>query len=405
MKDHLVFNHLREVAATQRQYALATVVRVKGSAYRREGAKMLIDEEGTYTGMISGGCLEADVAEVAKEVMTKGRPRLKTYVMDEELVWGLGLGCPGTVELLIEPLTPELVRWWQTGDGGQSNEKATDYEEGLDAFQAFVRAVSREQACLLFSRLDLNIDPHAASPRRLFLSECGDMAGSLGDSALDMQALAKAKEVFQQQNPKPGTICFSQIDGEEAAIFVDLYIPPIELVIFGAGHDALPLAQASVSMGFRTTVVDPRPGYNTAERFPGTIRILTDDKQQFAPLKIGNRSYVVIMNHHLERDQEALRFCLQTDAPYIGVLGPRTRCQRMLDAIREESASLPSAPFLRLHNPVGLDIGADSPEEIALSIIAEVVAVRNGHTGHFLRGKERIHQSLRTHSDLLKKRA
>ncbi|WP_426984019.1 XdhC family protein [Brevibacillus borstelensis] len=394
MRDHAwIINMIKEAKTSGKRYAMATVVHVKGSAYRREGAKMLVDEEGKCTGMISGGCLEADVAEVAKQVLETGAPTVKTYVMDEDLVWGLGLGCPGTVEIYIEPLLHACSASDErqaSAEGSFGNQDVPTH--GDSVYDAWLSAIEDERAGILFTRLDTVGSGQTPAPFRLFVPEAGESIGSTGDLSLDWLVTAKARQLFLQKNPKSASLRVPFSEEREAVVFADVYIPPAEVIIFGAGHDAVPLAKTSVAAGFRTTVVDPRPAYNTEDRFPGTTRLLTDDKNGFEPLKIGNRSYIIIMNHHLERDIEALRFSLQTEAPYIGVLGPRSRCDRILKIIEGRGDLLREERLARLHNPVGLDIGAETAEEIALSIVTEVLAVHNGHQGHFLRGKERIHQ-------------
>lgn len=365
-ENRLVMEAVHEARKAGRKAALATVVRVFGSAYRREGAKMLVDEQENITGMISGGCLEADVAETAKKVIETGRPILKTYAMDEDVVWGLGLGCPGTVEIHIE-----LVSGQQP------------------VLSAWLDCIRKEQEGILATVLP---DGKNEKVHRLFIPKEGQPVGTLGDSRLDWQASNIALRKLSESNPKSETLIIESADQREDHVFVDVYIPPLKLMIFGAGHDAIPVARYGVSLGFDTIVIDQRSFYNSEERFPGTRRIVADTTRFAETVHIDSRTYIVVMNHHLERDQETLKFVLPSASPYIGVLGPRSRRIRMLEAIEKEGSSFENSQLQRMYSPIGLDIGAATPEEIAISILGEIVAIKNGHTGGFLQNSEYIHQ-------------
>ncbi|UTR09946.1 XdhC family protein [Evansella sp. LMS18] len=354
-----------------RKTAVATVIQVKGSAYRREGAKMLIGEQGILAGMISGGCLEPDVEETAKAVMETGKPELKTYHMDEELVWGLGLGCPGTVDIYIEPFSAE-------------NDEA--------AFGSWSDSVQKEIPAVLCTIIKGSPQENISAGDRFCIKREG-LYGKCLNTELAEKATELALKKLGEQNPKSGTTVLS-IGENKIEVFLDVYVPPPGLLIFGAGHDAIPLAKRSTEFGFKTTLVDPRPGYNTKELFPGSDCILLDPaKVEKDDLIITERTYVVIMNHHLERDVKSLALALNSSAPYVGVLGPRSRLERLLDRLEEEGLNFTEDQLdEKLFGPVGLDIGADSADEIALSIMAEVLAVKNGHAGGFLRERQAIHQ-------------
>lgn len=349
--------------------ALATVVRVYGSAYRREGAKMLIDENEKQTGMVSGGCLEADVAEVAKQVISGGQPVLKTYDMDEDLVWGLGLGCPGTVDIYIEPVP----------------------EKQDEVFDLWLSRIKEEQSCALATVLQKEGGSNVAE--RVFIPKKGAPHGSFSDPSIQAHIITFAQQQMNEKNPKSLSQSFTTEKGSEIDIFVDVYTPPSEILIFGAGHDAIPVAKYAVSLGWKTTVVDPRPFYNTEERFPGVERILADTSKFEKEVRIKGHTYVIVMNHHIERDRETLKYVIPSSAPYIGVLGPRKRRERMLEAIQEEGIRFTDEQLQRMHSPIGLDIGSETPEEIAISIMAEIIAVQKGHEGGFLQDSKYIHLS------------
>lgn len=343
--------------------ALARVIRVIGSAYRREGAMMLIDDQGQTMGMISGGCLEPDVAQTALQVMKEGAFLIKSYTLDEDLMWGLGLGCPGTVEVLIEslPLSDPPLDAWLNG-------------------------MKEEQAGVLITTLDRE------EGGRLYVSDSGEEpVGSLGNPHFDTLAVKYARNKLGEQNPKSESRMMGPEKGREARLFFDVYQPPVKLLIFGAGHDAIPLAAMGHSLGFQTIVVDPRLDYNTPFRFPHAKRILAHPPSFAAKVKVDPQTYAIIMNHHLERDMESLHYILQSKAAYIGVLGPLSRRNGMLDRLKQEGKWSAPERLKHMFSPVGLDIGAYTPEEIAVSILSEIVAVRNRHSGGFLRDRARIH--------------
>jgi xanthine/CO dehydrogenase XdhC/CoxF family maturation factor len=198
---------------------------------------------------------------------------------------------------------------------------------------------------------------------------------------------------LMESNPKSETRTFTLPEGFDIHVFIDVYIPPSEIMIFGAGHDAIPVANYAVSLGFKTTIIDQRTFYNNKERFPFASRQIVSPAYFNEKIKISYRTYIVVMNHHLEKDQETLKFVLRSESPYIGVLGPRSRQTRMLKAIEAEGILFDEKELERIHSPIGLDIGAVSPDEIALSILSEIVAKKNGHSGGFLRGSDHIHKA------------
>lgn len=363
---HEVLRLLNAIETTQaagEQAAIATVVRVKGSAYRREGTKMLIDASGNQVCMISGGCLEQEVGEVAQRVIASGEPVVKFFDLDEDLVWGLGLGCGGSVDVYVEPF-----------DKGEANARF------LDAVRA------QAAACLAtVIAVSAGAGESLKPAARMFIAANGDTLGTLGNQQLDADLRALAQEKMSQLYPRAVTRSYTLADGSSADVFLDITMPPPELVLFGAGHDAIPLANDAHRLGFNVTVVDARHAFVTEERFPHARQLIRTHPSGFAEkVVLDARTYVVLMNHHLERDTESLAFVLSTEVPYVGVLGPSSRYKDMLDALEKEGR-LPSKEKLeRVRNPIGVDIGADTPEEISISIMAELVAVRGNYEAGFL---------------------
>jgi xanthine dehydrogenase accessory factor len=264
-----------------------------------------------------------------------------------------------------------------------------------DPFAAWTACLKEERAAVLSTLLKFTSSPDLSAGVRLFVPENGEPLGDLGDEELNRLVVKVAREKLGTLHPQSETCIFSLQGGRQAEVFVDINLPPSELMIFGAGHDAVPLAKFAVQLGFKTTVVDPRPAYATEERFPGAVIILTDAGSWEERVIIGRRTYVVVMNHHLERDQAAIRLALNSPAPYVGVLGPRSRRQRMLETLEKEGVTFGEEQLARMFNPVGLDIGAETPEEVAISILSEILAFRKSHVGGFLRDRDKIHQPAR----------
>jgi xanthine dehydrogenase accessory factor len=356
-----ILDAIRAARHAGHRAALATVVRVRGSAYRREGARMLIREDGLLTCMLSGGCLEPEVAEVARRVIDRGVAELRHYDLAEDVVWGLGLGCGGTVDVYIEPVDDNrrFARWLET--------------------------LERGATAVLATKL-----PDRGS--RLFIAEDGTMDGTLGDGELDARVTTEARALMASASPRAETRRIDSAAGP-VDVFFDVSTPPPALLVFGAGHDAIPVVTQMTALGWRVTVVDARPAFTIADRFPGA-RLVLAAPDEFASLvpPIEPRTSALVMNHHLERDQASLAFALASPASWIGVLGPRVRYLRLLDGLRAAGVAIDPAHLARVRNPVGLDIGAESADEVALAIAAALIAERRGFRGGLLDGVAgRIH--------------
>ncbi|MCC7052000.1 MAG: XdhC family protein [Gemmatimonadaceae bacterium] len=350
LETRQVFAHLARVHADGARAALATVVRVHGSAYRHEGARLLVTAAGDSTGNVSGGCLEADVREVGQRVISTGMPELRSYCggSDEVAAWDLGVGCDGEVEILIEPVaSPRLHE-----------------RHALAAEEPYV-AVTLLRAAREYGE----------SPR-LVLSRAGRF-GTLGDAALDQQVAAHAdgwRDAGESRTVALG----------DARLFVDVLIPPPRLVVVSAGDDARILARMAAEVGFRVVVVDRRPGLLTRERFPDTIRLLESDAATLTErLVLDAASSAVVMTHDYADDTAYLGALLGTPARYLGMLGPRQRTDRILARL---SAAAP-VDLSRIYGPVGLDIGTDGAEQVALAVLAELLAVRSGRQPQSLRDR------------------
>lgn len=290
----------RELRAAGTPAVLATVVAVEGSAYRREGARMLIERDGQLTGVLSGGCLEHDLAMRAGEVLRCGAPALASYDLraPDEVLWGLGLGCGGKVTLLLEPLAP---------------------------------------------------DAEATSP------------------------LAPFEQVERERRPRD---LVTRLAGE--IVLQERLVPSRRLLLAGAGRDAVPLARLAGELGWEVTVLDTRPTAAAAARFTELARFVAVAPRAFAStIPVDPWTAAVVLTHNYLDDLAWLAALLPTAAPYVGLLGPAARRDRLLADLAQQGLVLAESMHARLHAPAGLDLGGRATEQVALSIVAEIQAVMN----------------------------
>lgn len=341
-----ILDRVSDLASRGVRTAIATVVRISGSAYRRPGAKLLVSEDGSTFGGVSGGCLETDVRAIGLEVMREGKPRLLHYETgsDEETLWGLGLGCEGAVDVFLQPAGDDAA-------GGMLRE--------------CFAAAAPFAVCT-------PVDGDTAG-RALVLAG-GKVSGTTGAAEVDRTAAERAAQLLET-----GESRLDELGGR--SVFVDVLRPPPALVIFGAGDDARPLAALAAQAGFEVTVVDHRRAFLTAERFPPPAHLLlrrTEDGLE--GLALGRRHFAVVQTHALQHDREWFRLLQPQPLAYLGLLGPRTRKEHIL-------RQLGAADSEKLFAPVGLDLGADGPEQVAVSIVAEMLAVNAGREPSHLRAK------------------
>lgn len=261
----------------------------------------------------------------------------------------------------------------------------------VDPLESWLASIKKEQPAVLATILQMNEKLEGC---RIFIPEEGIPISELKEE-VKSEIIKVAKRKLKEKNAQSELRAFYLPNKEEINVFIDVYVPPINVIIFGAGHDAIPLAKYCAGLRFNTTVVDSRTDYNNEMRFPNATRIISTIENIHKKITINNRTYIIIMNHHLEKDQQTLSFALKSSAAYVGVLGPLSRCLRMLKLLKQSGIDFEQEQLTRMYSPVGLDIGAGSPEEIALSITAEILAVKNGHSGRFLKGKQHIHQRLK----------
>lgn len=257
-------------------------------------------------------------------------------------------------------------------------------------YDSWLKSIKENKIGVLATVLQEDNDSY--EPLRLFLNEDGEMADNLPDKDLTKVIKSRLEEKINEKNSQSETIEMTSDNGSFINLFIDVYHPPAQVLIFGAGHDAVPVARYSMSLGLHTIVVDAREGFNNEKNFPGAERIIVQPENFHKQVTITKNTYVIVMNHHIVKDTMALKYALESTAPYVGVLGPRSRREKMLNQLCEENTVFTGSELERMYNPVGLDIGAESPEEIAISIIAEIIAITKGHNGGFLHDKQSIHK-------------
>ena len=323
---------------------------------------MLLTADGWAAGGVSGGCLESDVAQRARVVLESGRADIVTYdtTEDGDIVFGVGLGCRGVIQILIEPL------------GGNRPD-----------FAFLAALIQRREAGVCATVFRSEGGAPARLGERFLQSETGSAYDGMADADLAARVRLDAGDALAS-----GRSCTREYKLSEGSVsvFLEALAPPQALVIFGAGHDALPLVRLAKEMGWHVTIADARPADATAERFPQADVVLVCPPEAAAmQIPLDARTAVVLMTHNYLHDRALLEQWLSSPVRYLGVLGPKRRTERLL-------ADLPpglvtDAALARLHSPVGLDIGADTPELIALAITAGIQAVAAGRPGGFLRDR------------------
>ncbi|PSQ46946.1 xanthine dehydrogenase [Halobacteriales archaeon SW_7_65_23] len=348
---------------------LATIVEVEGNAYRRPGAKMLLDEEGMGIGSITAGCLENELVKASDDVRESGRPELITYdLTGDDDVWGLGVGCDGIIHVLLEPLTET-------------------YRPAVGAF-----AEGRDVAVLTV----LEDDGPLARGDRAYVSRA--------DGELFLPATGGDVDAWPADNlVSPATklaergrsdVLGLEVDGRSLQVFVDGLAAPEELLVFGTGHDVGPVVELAGKSDFRVTVVGFRGGVDLADRFAGADRTVTTSPGTLGEdLTISGDTHAVVMTHNFIEDRLTVEALLNSPCPYIGLMGPHDRFQEMVEAFEEEGRTLDESDLERIYTPVGLDLGGGSPYQIAHSVVAELLAVANDRDPKHLRDREgNIHE-------------
>jgi xanthine/CO dehydrogenase XdhC/CoxF family maturation factor len=363
-----------QIDFARQKVALATVVRVEGSSYRRPGAKMLITDDGRWEGAISGGCLEGDALRKARQVMLDGKPMVVTYdtMNDDANSLGVGLGCNGIIDVFIEPIEPEPAQ-----DAPSRNHTIDFWQRYVSRREAFVMAkVIRASESYAgaqrwnFSETD---DPHVWQHRT-------------DRPVIERQLLADAEAM--RQSPAP-VLKRYETDTAWAEVYIESVQPEIELVIFGGGYDVPPLVQMAKVLGWHVTVTEDCIAHVAPKRFPGADAVRLIDRNSITQeIKTSPRMAAVLMSHGYKYDKAVLEQLLASDIGYIGMLGPRKRFEKMMGEWENEEKSIDEDRLVQVHSPIGLDIGAETPDEIALAVLAEIQAHFSGKSAAPLRLKQ-----------------
>lgn len=350
----------------QKRTALATVVQVEGSAYRRPGARMLVTEDGELTGAISGGCLEGDALRKARLVMAQQKAMLVTYdtTDDDDSRLGVGLGCNGIIQILIEPIV------------------ADNPDNPIALLSAVLSQRQQGVVVTLFSLQNrAGLQPGTC----LLLPEKAEARGNVQPAALQELLAQEAVQVLKNQR---SVIRNYQLADKVISAFVEYLHPPVSIILLGGGNDVQPLVQMASILGWLVTVIDGRTNYAVKSRFPLADKVIVAKPTQVLDaIAVDAQTVFLLMTHNYNYDLAMLRQLMPLPVPYVGVLGPKKKLNQMLAELQDEGLEFTPDQMQKVYGPLGLDIGAETPEEIALSVISEIKAVLTGKPGTSLRHK------------------
>ncbi|MFN3996383.1 XdhC family protein [Algoriphagus sp.] len=344
------------------QVALATVVKVDGSAYRRPGARMLVTQEGNLTGAISGGCLEGDALRKAQAVIFQQKSMLVTYdtTDEDDQKFGVGLGCNGIIHVLIEPI---------------------DFTNSENPIELIKTGFSDRQTSLFLTLFSVK---HSKSEQigTIYLQKGESKSGSL--AKVPKEFLSKLEQEIQDfEGPQNQIQTYDEFD--ELSVFFEVLKPATRILLFGAGNDTIPLAKMAEILGFELILIDGRKNLATTARFPSAKEIIVSPADELeSKIDCDLNTVALLMTHNFEYEVIVLEKLLTCMIPYIGILGPKRKTEKLIERLKSKGIEVHSDNF---YSPVGIEIGAETSEEIALSIVAEIKAVLNKKQPIFLREK------------------
>ena len=341
-----LFEDIERLAHAEKRVAMATLVATRGTSPKREGAKMWVGEEGRILGSVTiGGCVDARVIAESEQALSSFKSRLVEMKLGNEDAWEMGFSCAGDLDVFIEPV--DLTR----------------SDNVLELYRAVRNAVDQGKRAVLATSLK-------DSARKLLIIEGGEISGSLGASELDNEVQTVALELMRK-----GVSSTVSLGPDSEPVFLETHGPPPTLIVFGASHLAMPLVSLAHDLGLKTIVVDGRPRFATRERFPDVDELLIGIPSEIAEtLAYTSSTYVVLTAHDYKYDLPVLRVTLPARPAYVGLLGSKRRGAAIKEFLRE--AGMDQSLLDQLHVPTGLDIGAETAAEIALSILAETVALK-----------------------------
>ncbi|GAA3178816.1 MULTISPECIES: XdhC/CoxI family protein [Streptomyces] len=355
----------------RRDFAVATVVATHGSAPRHPGAALAVDADGAAIGSVSGGCVEGAVYELCQQALESGETVRESFGFSDEDAFAVGLTCGGTIDILVTPVRAE-----GPPDGARTPDP--------DVFAAALAAAARGEAAALTRVVQ---GPPALLGRALLVRPDGAVTGSLGGHRdLDRTAVAETRALLEAGRTATveigadGSRC-----GEPVTLLVESAVPPPRMLVFGAIDFAAALVRVGKFLGYHVTVCDARPVFTTADRFPDADEIVVDWPHRYLDSQeLDARAVLCVLTHDAKFDVPLLERALRLPVAYVGAMGSRRTHLDRLERLRE--AGLTELELHRLRSPIGLDLGARTPEETALSIAAEIVANRRGGTGAPLTG-------------------
>jgi xanthine dehydrogenase accessory factor len=365
------------LAAEQgKKTALVSVVHLDGSSYRRPGARMLIDDEGQLTGAISGGCLEGDALRKALLVIAQQHPKLVTYDTSDEddVSVGVQLGCAGIIQVLFEPI---------------------DAAAPVNPIVLLQKAAAKRQKSVLVTLFSTEEKNKPQAGTCLLVEEDNTVTGGIPFESIKAALMQDVQQALHLQSSSFKNYIAGDVS---VTAFIEFLQPAVSLIVVGAGNDAVPLVNIADAIGWEARVVDGRNTHAKPERFASACQVLVSRPEHvLEQIAIDAQTVFVLMTHNYNYDLAMLKALTQRDVSYIGVLGPKKKMDRMLSDLAEQGIVLTEKQLAAVYGPVGLEIGAETAEEIALSIIAEIKAVFAGKKGTSLRdNKDVIHSRLDT---------
>jgi xanthine dehydrogenase accessory factor len=360
-----VFADILRLKQQGRRAALCTIISSKGSLPMSGKAKMLVGEDGTMVGTVGGGCLEADVWTEAQRVLKKDISKIASFILTEQHAGESGLNCGGKVEIFIEPVVPARME---------------------AVFEEIARIRDQGEKGAIATVISSRIPTAMKDKAKLVLRADGTVVGRLGEGGfIEDYVRQKAEDVMREDYL---TVLQFELGEDEAQRWglepgdmLDVFIEPIvaipTLYLFGGGHVSLQIAKVATMVGFKTVVIDDRPAFANKERFPMADATLVEDLTTvFDRLNIDDQSYIVAVTRGHQHDEPVIEQAIRTNARYIGMIGSKRKITRMWKKLIERGAN--RERLAQVHAPIGLEIGADTPEEIAVSIVAQLIQARRG---------------------------
>ncbi|MFD2201204.1 XdhC family protein [Shivajiella indica] len=362
MKElHQIIKAYEKSLTRKQKTALATVVKVDGSAYRRPGARMLVTEDGELTGAISGGCLEGDALRKAQSVIFQQKSMIVTYdtTDEDDQKFGIGLGCNGIIQVLIEPINAE---------------------ETFNPIELLKLALADRSASILVTFFSLKNSRSEQLGTKLLFKD------NKFYGALDYNESGLQKLVEQELNrPIDSNLIKSYPEADDMFVFYERIKAPIQVLLFGAGNDTLPLAKMIDILGWELTLIDGRKSHATHQRFPNAYPIIVAPADEVInKIKWDDQTVALLMTHNFEYEVMVLSSLIRLQLPYIGILGPKKKTLKLMERLTLQGIQMEES---NIFGPIGLDIGAEGSEEIALSVLSEIKSVLAKKTPDHLRDK------------------